>query len=744
MILANTSLKRVDVRKTSTALYSRSGSPPRWPHQRSSAQGFSAYDHKEIKNKRYSVVGRVHRSVTTHDIKEIRPISQVIPGHTIYAAALVHQQGVNIKRRRTGNVVQPDKTLLEESSADYEERISSEVVSRRASTQSPRISVGTHCSETLDSIDGSNECQYLSRKEGSEGSQRTLSKSSLSSDSHDSLVNPYPSIGQNPFTSTFPTVETQMRHSVLTLNEDASSVKSILLPKKRTSSVSNLSYNHKVSNPRSVSLNRKSDPGILSEIKQCLSSIHSLSVPLIKHTLLSPSVNGHSNHDYRSLRSSLASKSKQNGGKVCTLSASINTHLSCSPLISTRTCDSERSRIVLNISGQRFETFEKTLEIFPDTLLGDAKRRLKYYNCTVHEYILDRNYYIFNAILFYYQSKGILSKPVDIDRQSFIEELEFFDIKDCFDHRHVQEKAFVESKTACIHLPKGRIRGLIWGLMAMSPQDQVGWFVYVFSLFILIISVISYSAETFAGIAFLTGNSYEYSGFIQTLEVFFTIFFFLECMVRIWSAPKIGSYIRSGLGAVDIVSFLPVLIVLAVINFDAAEGNLAMLKVLMFLRVFRMLKFARYNDGFYVLLMTICHDKAFLCSTLLMIVASSFTFAGLIFYFEKLALSSENFGPDISEINGLTDTTFDSFFETVWFTLITQTTVGYGDIYPQTGPGKFFGSLCAISGAILFCIPIPVLVFRFVEYYYLQRLLKETDPEKIKNIMAIRESFQMG
>ena len=67
-------------------------------------------------------------------------------------------------------------------------------------------------------------------------------------------------------------------------------------------------------------------------------------------------------------------------------------------------------RIVINVRGKRYETYAETLNGFPDTLLGSQTSRLKYLNQSTNELVLNGNVEIFEAVLFYYQSRGILGK----------------------------------------------------------------------------------------------------------------------------------------------------------------------------------------------------------------------------------------------------------------------------------------------------------------------------------------------
>lgn len=61
----------------------------------------------------------------------------------------------------------------------------------------------------------------------------------------------------------------------------------------------------------------------------------------------------------------------------------------------------------------------------------------------------------------------------------------------------------------------------------------------------------------------------------------------------------------------------------------------------------------------------------------------------------------------------------------LWWALVTISTVGYGDYYPTDLPGRIIGSLCAVSGIMLLALPIAVIASKFTDFYvqrqYLQR-----------------------
>lgn len=83
---------------------------------------------------------------------------------------------------------------------------------------------------------------------------------------------------------------------------------------------------------------------------------------------------------------------------------------------------------VWQVSGLRFETQLRTLNQFPDTLLGDPARRIRYFDPLRNEYFFDRNRPSFDAILYYYQSGGRLRRPVNVPLDVFSEEIKFYEL----------------------------------------------------------------------------------------------------------------------------------------------------------------------------------------------------------------------------------------------------------------------------------------------------------------------------
>ena len=88
----------------------------------------------------------------------------------------------------------------------------------------------------------------------------------------------------------------------------------------------------------------------------------------------------------------------------------------------------------------------------------------------------------------------------------------------------------------------------------------------------------------------------------------------------------------------------------------------------------------------------------------------------------SLILGAVMFASVLFFAEGSMNSSFNSIMDTFWYSLVTMTTVGYGDVVPMTTPGKLIGCACAITGVLTLALSVPVIVANF-EFYYKKELL---------------------
>ena len=146
---------------------------------------------------------------------------------------------------------------------------------------------------------------------------------------------------------------------------------------------------------------------------------------------------------------------------------------------------------------------------------------------------------------------------------------------------------------------------------------------------------------------------------------------------------------------IDLLSILPGLSLLS--------KGFKIFRVTRLLRVLRLFKFFRYTDKVRVLARVIRKEKAVLLSVL-----------GIaVFYVFLTALIMFNAEPHINPYTGVP--TFKTFFDALYWSTVTLTTVGYGDLTPVTDIGRFVSMLSAIFGVAVIALPSGVITASYLE-----------------------------
>ena len=182
-----------------------------------------------------------------------------------------------------------------------------------------------------------------------------------------------------------------------------------------------------------------------------------------------------------------------------------------------------------------------------------------------------------------------------------------------------------------------------------------------------------------------------------TIDYFCGIWFTFELLLRIIFCPRRRVFFRMVTNWIDILSVMPFYL-----RISNPEGS-PIADALLMIRLLRLFRFFRLLYGLQILLHTLKASSYELGLLLLILLIPVVLFSSIIYYIERT-------------MDGL-DTKFRSIPESFWWSLITMTTVGYGDMTPKTWVGKIIGGACAICGLLVVALPISIIGSNFNLYY---------------------------
>lgn len=347
-------------------------------------------------------------------------------------------------------------------------------------------------------------------------------------------------------------------------------------------------------------------------------------------------------------------------------------------------------RITLNVSGARFETYEATLDSFPETLLGCSEKRQEFFNETTKEYVLPRCKWAFDSILFYYQSHGILARPNTVTVKDFDDELKFYEIAN--PDPLVQDNEDSEEQEPVYVANTFRKR--MWLVLEYPHSSRLAQVVSLLSIIVILFSIIIFCMETLKSLRRSEDNDLWFA-----FETVCIVWFLGEYLCRLYSAPVRLKFVFSAMGMVDFLAILPYFVTLPFKQELNDVKSFLVMRALRLFRVLRVFKLSRYSVGFKILLHTIMDSLEQMRPIVFCMGIAVLVFGSILFVIE---------GP-LGQ--------FNSIPQSMWWAIQTMTSVGYGDIVPITPLGRFFASACAVSGILLFCLPSPILVSNFLKHY---------------------------
>ncbi len=197
----------------------------------------------------------------------------------------------------------------------------------------------------------------------------------------------------------------------------------------------------------------------------------------------------------------------------------------------------------------------------------------------------------------------------------------------------------------------------------------------------ILISIVLVMVESLSGI------SDENKRILRILEWIITFIFSMEYLARIWTVDKPAKYIFSFYGIIDLLAILPTFLGL----FITGSQSLMVIRALRLLRVFRILKLGRYTRAGRLIAATIWRSKEKIVVFILFVFTLAIIIGTLMYLIE-------------GEEHGFTDIP-----TSIYWAIVTLTTVGYGDLSPVTGIGQFLASFVMILGYSIIAVPTGIV-----------------------------------
>ena len=267
-------------------------------------------------------------------------------------------------------------------------------------------------------------------------------------------------------------------------------------------------------------------------------------------------------------------------------------------------------------------------------------------------------------------------------------------------------------------------------------QDKASFYCDMSLSILIVLNLLAISLESVDTI----GKAYN--NFFFIFEMFSVSIFGTEYVLRIWASASSSSkwksgfskrlaYIFSFTGLVDLVAILPSLLSIFIGSVD--------LRWLRVLRMVRLLKISHYSSALEDLVSAIRHERASFTAAIYLLVLALF-FSSSALYIVESDVQPKEFG---------------SIPETMWWSIITLTTVGYGDASPITALGKVIAAMTALMGVMTVALLTGIVANAFANQVQRRNSIFEAEivhaladgeisDDEAKKIEALRKRYDLS
>jgi len=355
--------------------------------------------------------------------------------------------------------------------------------------------------------------------------------------------------------------------------------------------------------------------------------------------------------------------------------------------------DHDQCQIIrINVAGLIFETQKRTLNQFPDTLLGNPGRMIQFFDPTNNEYFFDRNRTCFEAIIYYYQTGGVLRRPFNVSPDMFLDEVKFFDLGNEAVKKYQSDEGFLFDEVK--ELPKNLLQRKIWLLFEYPESSFQSRIVAILSVLVIIDSIMMFCLETLEVFS-LAGHTsekehgsdhenaeYSEDEAVSLSDPFYIVetacvcWFFFEFVMRMITCPKKCQFFQGVTNLIDMVAIAPYFVGIIIGGntpnnkegggggsgtSETAKDTLTLLRIIRLVRVLRILKLSRHNRGLKILGLTLKASFRELGLLIVFLLIAIIVFSSAVYFAEARFPGGGHPG-------------FSSVPESFWWAVCTMTT----------------------------------------------------------------------
>jgi len=263
------------------------------------------------------------------------------------------------------------------------------------------------------------------------------------------------------------------------------------------------------------------------------------------------------------------------------------------------------------------------------------------------------------------------------------------------------------------------IRAKVWSIFEEPDQSLLGAYVNIWVLFLIMTSAVVTCVETIPGM-------HKQDKIVWlSFEIFYVTNFTAELVLRSCCCPNFREFASSGMNWIDFISVAPFYIELALADTGV---DLRMLRILRLGRALRLVKLVRYSEGMQMIGRCMAQSadalQLFACIMVVLVAVC----ASLIYYVERGTYEADGKYWRLDPLSQeWSISPYQSIPDSVWWVIVTLTTVGYGDVFPITYFGQFCGFVTQMLGVLCLALPLSIVGANFFD---VREAVKEWEKKK--------------